>query len=473
MGRTIEELYLERFGCESETALPISGSGSHRRYYRLSSPAGCAIGVKGTDPDENKAFIYLAGHFRKKEINVPEILAVADGGMEYLQEDLGETSLFDKVAEGRNSGNYGEEETDFLCAALSELPKIQFIGAQDLDYSICYPDREFNARMVDFDLNYFKYCFLKLSGIEFNEIWLQNDFDRLKNDLLEDFGKTFMYRDFQARNIMWHKDSPWFIDFQGGRRGPIFYDAVSFIWQAGSHFPKEMKARLEDCYMTALKRFATIKESIFRSRMHIFALFRVMQVLGAYGFRGRFERKAHFLSSIPFAIDNLGQLLEEPLKKYPYLEKVLRELIIRESGEPRDETEGLEVEVMSFSYRKGVPEDRSIHGGGYVFDCRALNNPGRYDRFKGLSGLDPEVAEFLVGNSDTEAFLNEIYAPVDRHVRVFLGRGFKHLRICFGCTGGRHRSVYCAEKMAEHIHSAFGVRVSLHHRELGIKRTLE
>lgn len=472
MDRQLDILFEDHFKTPATEAVPLKVSGSNRHYYRLSSGSVSAIGVEGTDIDENRAFITLAGHFREKGINVPEIYGVSQDGQCYLQQDLGDESLYDKVRAGRESGSYSDAEVELLCGAIRELPRIQFIGAQDIDYSICYPDREFNARMVDFDLSYFKYCFLKTSGIRFNEIRLQDDFDAFKDNLLESFGGTFMYRDFQARNIMYHDGGYWFIDFQGGRRGPVFYDIASFVWQAGSHFPVQVKERLVAAYLEGLKQFASINRKVFNSRLRTFALFRTLQVLGAYGFRGRFERKPHFLNSIPYAIDNLKELILEPMPEYPYLREVLDDLVKAETGKLDTGDEVLTVEITSFSYKNGLPEDKSGHGGGYIFDCRALNNPGRYDEYKELCGRDDAVITFLDAQDGVTDFLENAYSLVDRHVEMFLLRGFSHIQVDFGCTGGRHRSVYCAEHMAEHIRQKFNIRVIICHRELGIRETL-
>jgi len=470
MKTKLEALYLQHFGCSAQLTTRLPASGSNRSYYRISGDAGNVIGALGTDFDENNAFISLARHFRSKGINVPQVYAVSEDGMAYLQEDLGDESLYDKLAHGRECGQYSEEEIQLMCKVVRALPKIQFIAAQDLDYNICYPDKEFNSRLVDFDLNYFKYCFLKTSGVEFNEIRLQDDFDALQDDLLDDFGGTFMYRDFQARNILWHQDKPWFIDFQGGRRGPMFYDIASFVWQASSHFSPSVKKRLTDAYLDALKQYATIEEKVFHEKFRLFSLYRTLQVLGAYGFRGLYEKKSHFIKSIPYAINNLRELLAEPFGRYPYLSKVLKELISSYAGGSEDIFDGLTVEVRSFSYHRGIPEDRSGNGGGFVFDCRALHNPGRYEQYRNLCGRDSEVISFLEENSEISAFLNEAYAMSERHVANFIERGFDNMQINFGCTGGRHRSVYCAEHMAKRLKEQFPqLRVKLTHRELGIR----
>ena len=465
-------LYRSFAGAEPSRIEPLSVSGSHRRYFRMvGGSGGSVMGVIGTDADENKAFVTIARHFRGKGINVPEILAVSDDLMVYLQEDLGSDSLFDMVAKGREAGSYSEDETVLLVKAISGLPKIQFKGGEGLDWNICYPDREFNGRMVSFDLNYFKYCFLKTEkGLEFNEIRLQDDFDLLKADLMECRSDAFMYRDFQARNIMVRDGEPWYIDFQGGRKGPIWYDVASFIWQARSRFPSEVKERLTDAYLEALRPYFTISREEFVEKLRIFVLLRSLQILGAYGFRGRFEKKEHFLESIPAALDNLRELLQTPFARYPYLSEVLRQL----AGEPaaRLESKELEVRVFSFSFKRGIPEDESGNGGGYVFDCRGMHNPGRYEQYRNSTGRDADVKAFLESRGEVQLFLDNVFSLTDPHVERYISRGFSSLQVSFGCTGGQHRSVYCAEALARHLAAKYDIRVKLVHRELNLESTL-
>lgn len=444
------------------TALPSSGS--NRKYYRVEGPSGTMIKVVGTDPDENRAFVTIARHFKEKGINVPEVYDVDEESLSYTQEDLGDCILYDLVANGRQAGEYSEEEQSLLCRAMSALPEIQFSGGEGMDWSVCFPDKEFNARMVDFDLNYFKYCYLKPAGIEFNEVRLQDDFDILKEDLLQDFGQTFMYRDFQARNVMMRDGEPYFIDFQGGRRGPIYYDVASFVWQARARYPAALKEKLIDTYLDSLERFSDIDRQAFRERLRIFVLFRTLQTLGAYGFRGLIEKKPHFLASIPFAITNINELLTTPFERYPYLCKVLQD--VTKAFKTYEETDGLTVSIFSFSYKKGIPADKTPNGGGYVFDCRSIPNPGKFERYRDMTGKDQPVIDFIESNGEAAVFLDNVFNLVDAHIERFLERGFTHLQVCFGCTGGRHRSVYCAEKLAAHVSGKYGqVNVDLLHRE--------
>lgn len=452
----------------------LNASGSHRRYFRLRSGDGFSvIAVSGTDRDENSAFCAIASHFASRGIPVPAIFAVSEDKMVYLQEDLGDDILFDIVSKGRESGTYSQEERALLCRVISALPKIQFEGAEGFDFSVCYPESSFGERSILFDLNYFKYCFLKATGLEFNEVSLQEDFERLKGDLLSGGGNTFMYRDFQARNVMIRDGQPYFIDFQGGRRGPIYYDVASFIWQARARYPEDLKQELLDAYLKALRAYVPdMDEDSFKEKLRLFLLFRILQTLGAYGFRGYFEKKPHFLASVPAAIDNLRRLIRVPFENYPYLGGILSKLTSMQQFYAAVEDKRLEVSVYSFAYKKGIPVDESGNGGGYVFDCRAINNPGKFEYYRQFNGTDKEVIKFLEDDGEVFTFLDSVYALADAHVARFIERKFTHLQICFGCTGGQHRSVYCAEHLAAHLAGKFDVRVKLIHREMDIEKTL-
>ena len=468
---TLKYLFESYTGETLAQSQELPASGSNRRYYRLTGQKTTLMGAIGNNLEENHAFIYLSKHFREKGLQVPLVLAVSEDGMSYLQEDLGDDLLFKRVASGRENGLYSAEETALLCQTIEQLPRIQFLGAQGLEWNQCMYEA-FDARMVDFDLNYFKYCFLKASGMEFNEVRLQEDFDRLREDLLVDVGNTFMHRDFQARNILLKDGKPWIIDFQGGRRGPFYYDVASFIWQARSRFPEQLKQTLIQTYLKALQEFQPVDESHFHSRLRLFVLFRTLQVLGAYGFRGYFEKKPHFIASIPYAMDNLRALLKTPFTDYPYLNRLLLQLTSMPQFNEFPEDRRLEVHIYSFSFKKGIPADSTGNGGGYVFDCRAINNPGKYEYYRQFNGMDPEVIKFLEDDGEVFPFLESVYKLVDAHVKRFSERKFTHLQVCFGCTGGQHRSVYCAEHLASHLSGKFDVKVVVTHREMNIEKSV-
>ena len=505
----LQQLYTSHFGKAPFSVEALAGAGSNRAYYRMGDEEGkTVIGVVGTSRDEDDAFIYLSQHFRKRQLPVPEVFAVSDDRMRYLQEDLGKQSLFDVLKDAREAGGrYNLKEQALLVETIKLLPNFQIRGARGLDWSHCYPQPEFNEENVLFDLNYFKYCFLKPTDLDFHELKLEANFRLMAKDLLAEPTDSFMYRDFQARNVMLDANGkPSFIDFQGGRKGPYYYDLASFLWQASARYPDKLRRMLIYEYYYSLKQFTEVpSKRHFVERLSLFVLFRTLQVLGAYGYRGYFERKKHFIDSIPPAINNLRRILETENFHYPYLMDVLRRLTLLpqfevKDEEPRQRTDGyrttdsnvyqahtndgpatfskydgkgpLVVRVFSFSYRKGIPEDESGNGGGYVFDCRSTHNPGRYEPYKQLTGLDEPVIRFLEDDGEIVTFLEHIYQLADAHVARYLQRGFTCLMFSFGCTGGQHRSVYSAQHLAEHINRKYGIEVRICHREQGINQIL-
>lgn len=448
-------------------ALPSSGS--NRKYFRLTKEDISLIGVFGQSREENHAFITLANYFYAQKLNVPKVLVASDDEQFYLQEDLGDTVLFDMIKAGRLTGVFSPEEKEFLHKTIALLADFQVKGAENLNFGTCYPQPEFNARSVYWDLNYFKYNFLKTTEMEFQEDLLENDFDKMAENLLQDKTDTFMYRDFQSRNVMLVAGNPYFIDFQGGRRGPVYYDVASFLWQAKANFSAELRDELIQTYIDSLKKYREVDEAEFVKRLRMFVLFRTLQVLGAYGFRGYFEKKPHFIQSIPFALNNLRELLKDGFDEYPYMKSMLQEMCdLKQFADTRKRE--LEVRVVSFAYKKGLPNDPSGNGGGYVFDCRAINNPGKFERYNNVTGLDEPVIKFLEDDGEMPVFLNNIFPLIDSHVKRYIERNFTNLMVSFGCTGGQHRSVYAAQKTAEYISKKIGVKVSLIHREQNLQQ---
>lgn len=454
-------LFRQYFGRDHKYVRSLTGSASNRQYFRLSDDETSCVGVLGVNPDENRTFIAMAAHFRAQGIAVPEVYAVSEDAEAYIQEDLGDTALFGIV------GSEGSEE--LLCRTVRCLPDIQFKGADGFDFSVCHSVCRFDRRLVLFDLNYFKYCFLKPSGLEFDENRLQDDFERLADDLTSVKTDTFMYRDFNARNVMIKDGAPCFIDFQGGMQGPIYYDVASFVWHARAGYSQDLKMRMLDEYLDALSVYVSVDREAFLETLRLFVLFRTMQILGAYGFRGMVEQKASFVVSIPDAVESLASQLETRLEDYPYLDSVLRRLVALPRFARQKQDGRLEVKVYSFSFKKGIPQDLSGNGGGYVFDCRSMHNPGRYEPYKKLTGRDKPVIDFLEEDGEIITFLEHVYGVVDPHVETFSSRGFTSLMVSFGCTGGQHRSVYCAEHLAHHLAERYpNVRVRLVHREQAI-----
>ncbi len=473
MIHSLRQLFEHITGKEAAQQITITASGSNRKYYRLISEDEkiSLIGVVGTSLDENNAFLYMIEHFTKCGLNVPKLVGVSDDRMCYLQEDLGDTLLFDFIADGRKTGVFCLEEKEMLSKTITALARFQIQGAKDFDFSYCYPQPEFNERSIRWDLNYFKYCFLKATELDFQENLLENDFEKLTNILLKAPNNAFMYRDFQSRNVMiTEKGEPYFIDFQGGRKGPVYYDVASFLWQAKANFHQELRAELIAEYIDELEKYTYVDRAEFYQTLQHFVIFRIMQVLGAYGFRGYFEKKPHFLQSIPFALKNLKQCLAKDMKEYPYLAETLLRLTKMKQFNESSNIKPLVVRIYSFAYKKGIPQDESGNGGGFVFDCRGINNPGKYTKYAHFTGLDEPVIDFMESNKEVFPFLQATYKLVDPTIKRYIDRGFQSLMICFGCTGGKHRSVYLAEKMASHVSERFGVEVQLVHREQDIAK---
>ena len=447
----------------------IKQQGSNRVYTRVTDADGkTVIRVDGINRDENRAFIYMSRHFAALGLPVPKVLWVSEDEMSYTQEDLGDTLLFDSIT------------PILLERAIRALAHIQIEGAKDFDWSVCFPVPTMDERSIRWDLNYFKYCFLKGTKIEFSEPKLEDDFDALVQKLTANANiNTFLYRDCQSRNIMIKDGQPYFIDFQGGRRGPTQYDVASLLWQAKANIAPALREQMIDAYLDELKKLQPdLNEHEWRTALPHFVLFRTLQVLGAYGYRGYFERKQHFLESIPNALRNLKEIFtQNPIlqQEYPTLFLLSNQLSIptvdRRSTDSQSQHEALVVTIYSFSFKRGIPVDESGNGGGYVFDCRSTHNPGKYEEYKHLTGLDQPVIDFLEQDGEILTFLESVDKLIDHHVERFLERGFTHLQVSFGCTGGQHRSVYCAEHLAKHLKEKYDVQIELNHRERGIVKT--
>ena len=464
----IIQLFEQHFNEKAEIVSMLPASGSYREYCRLKNKNRSVIGAFNADLKENAAFLSFTSHLKKNDIPVPEVYAVSNDLKKYLLEDLGDTTLFGFLSDIREKEGFSEQIISEYKKVLKLLPKIQVVAGKNIDYSVCYPRAAFDKTSMMWDLNYFKYYFLKLAQAQFDEQALEDDFQAFSDYLLTADSNYFLYRDFQSRNVMLKDGKVYFIDYQGGRRGALQYDVASLLYDGKADIPQSIRKQLFDLYVSELKKYIPVNESNFESYYKGFVLIRIMQAMGAYGFRGFYEKKEHFLKSIPFALKNLEYLLSEinlPVV-LPELFSVLGQLIHSEVLKKIGQTEkSLTVTVTSFSYKKGYPVDTSGNGGGHVFDCRALNNPGRYPEYQNLTGKDWEVQEFLEKKSEIGIFLNTAKIIVDQSVKTYIDRGFTNLAVSFGCTGGQHRSVYSAEKMAEHLRNNFPVNVVLIHRE--------
>lgn len=468
----VSALYTSWCGEDPSHVDVIQQSGSDRRYFRLHSKAGnSVIGTHGLNVAENEAFIYFAGKFHKKGLQVPEVLAVSYDKTVYLQEDFGETSLMD-ILERKG---YVPEVYTLFRESLRQLATLQIRGDSGLNYQKCLTNKEFGRQAIMADLLYFKYYFLDALQKPYDKQQLIDDFEALSNYLTHTEYKYFMFRDFQSRNILvTNKSQVHFIDFQGGMKGAPQYDVASVLWQARANLPDDWKASLLEEYIDAFEELVEekIDRDVFRSQYNGYVLIRLLQVLGAYGFRGLFERKAHFLTSIPQALKNLKWFVENNNMgiSVPEFRKVLQlciddEIIDRFTPVQADENTPLKVSVSSFSYRKGVPVDSSVHGGGFVFDCRGIDNPGRHVDYKEIHGRDKPVMEYLERQTRMQDFLNSVFDIVDISVEEYIKRGFDHLTINFGCTGGQHRSVYAADALARHLRNKYKLKIDLSHRE--------
>lgn len=462
----LRALYKKTFGREPESLEPLKADGSARRLFRLKDGQRSAIGAFGPDALENRAFLEFSRHFRSQKLPVPEIYAADEAQGVYLEEDLGSTTLFEYLSAERKGADLPRHVGDAYRKVLAWLPKFQAQVKAGLDLKFCYPRAGFDRQSIMWDLNYFKYYFLKLAKIPFNEAKLEDDFSKFADFLLEAPAEYFLYRDFQSRNIMLRGGEPWFIDYQGGRRGAAQYDLASLLYDAKADLQPETRDELRRFYLEASGQDA----AAFMLHYPAFVYIRIMQAMGAYGLRGFYERKTHFLASVPYAVRNIEWLLRnaELEAKVPELtacfKRIAASSALRQFGQTRL---GLTVRVMSFSYKNGVPLDDRGHGGGFIFDCRALPNPGRHAEYAQLTGRDKPVMDFLLKEPEVSKFLENVYAITDMSVENYLSRNFTSLSVAFGCTGGRHRSVFCAEALAARVKGRYGATVELTHREIG------
>jgi aminoglycoside/choline kinase family phosphotransferase len=469
----LKQLFEKYYHVPAEHVRPLQGQlgGSGRVIVRLSGGEKTAVGILYAVREENVAFLEFSKHFRKHGLPVPEIYEEDLGRGAYLEEDLGNTTLFEYLQQHRTGDDIAPEAVDAYRRVVEALPRFQIVAGRDLNYKVCYPRSSFDRQSISWDLNYFKYYFLRLSGISFNEQALEHDFGRLTKLLLSADHDYFLYRDFQSRNVMLRDGKPSFLDYQGGRKGALHYDIASLLYDGKADLPPALRQQLLDHYIDCLGSYIHITRDAFMEHYYAYVYVRIMQALGAYGFRGFYERKAHFLQSVPYALKNLTWLaqnvklpIELPalMDAFQGMSKSEKLLGLADSADP------LKVRIFSFSFHGDRPVDESGNGGGFVFDARSLPNPGREEQYKQLTGKDAAVITYLNQQGAVHQFFASVLSLVESSVSSYQRRGFKSLVVSFGCTGGQHRSVYLSERLAKHLRDADRVDVVVRH--LGLEK---
>lgn len=464
----LKQLFERHFHSAAERVQPLQGQlgGSGRKIIRLANEQVSAIGILGDVREENVAFLEFSKHFRRHGLPVPEIYEKDLDNGAYLEEDLGNVTLFEYLSENRNGEDIAPQAVEAYRKVVAILPQFQIVAGKDLNYKYCYPRNSFDRQSISWDLNYFKYYFLRLAGIPFSEQKLEDDFNRLTKFLLTAGRDYFLYRDYQSRNVMLRNGNPYFLDYQGGRKGALQYDIASLLYDAKADLPPELRLQLLDYYLEVLSGYVKVDRESFISLYYGYVYVRIMQALGAYGFRGFYERKAHFLQSVPYALKNIRWLLHHvklPIEMPTLLEAFRSMLGSEKLLGLAAEASTLTVRVFSFSFHQGIPKDDSGNGGGFVFDARSIPNPGREERFKELTGKDVPVIEYLNQLESVHQYLANVMSLVDSTIASYQRRGFKHLMVSFGCTGGQHRSVFFAEQLAKHLQNRNGVDVVVRH----------
>jgi aminoglycoside/choline kinase family phosphotransferase len=467
----LQKLFFDTFNKEVQHFIALEKSASNRKYYRMQHGNCSAIGAYNENERENKAFLTLSRHFLDRNICVPTVYNADLSKNIYLISDLGNQTLYQLLCETRkDDDDFPKSLINTYKQALDSLLDIQLAVCGDFDFSFCYPRAAFDKQSILWDLNYFKYYFLKLAQVQFDEQLLETDFHTLADFLLEANASFFLYRDFQSRNIMICDDTLYFIDYQGGRKGALQYDVASLLYDGKANIPQDIRELLVNHYIEQLQKKRPKEATDFKKYYYAFVFIRIMQAMGTYGFRGFYEQKRHFLQSIPYALKNLKWLLNNvqlPIE-IPALWKVYHQLIeaksLQQYGRPT-----LKISINSFSYKDAIPLDVSGHGGGFVFDCRCLPNPGREDKYKSLTGKDKEVIACLDDKPEVNSFFEHVISIIDMAVRNYTDRQFQHLMVSFGCTGGQHRSVYFAERLQQYLQKNYSVDTEVKHYNIEVK----
>ena len=471
----IRETFKNWYGKKADFIHKLPQTASYREYYRVSYNGDTVIGVINEDRKENEAFLSFTKTFNKLNLNVPKVLYEDLDKDVYLLNDLGDTTLYSLIHANKHDYKAAPQLIELYKKALEQLLKFQIVADKSIDYNYCYPRSKFDLQSIVWDLNYFKYNFLKLGRIAFDEQLLENDFKKFADFVSSVNTDNFLYRDFQSRNLMIKDDQLYFIDYQGGRKGALQYDVASLLYDAKAEIPQYLREELLNHYLDKLESDYGYDRNEFIKSFYAFVLLRIMQAMGAYGFRGLFEKKVHLIKSILPARKNLKYLLQRGKLDFgiPHLHEVFRNIISSDEFNIYEErflpNDKLSVTITSFSYKREFPIDLADNGGGFVFDCRGLNNPGRHLEYKLLSGRHPDVIRFLINNSNVDEFMDNVYKLVDSTIEKYLELGFKNLMVNFGCTGGQHRSVYCADKLYEYLKNKYDINVFLSHIEQGIK----
>jgi len=467
----LKQLFERHFHSPATRVQPLQGQlgASGRNIVRLANETNTAIGILYGVREENVAFLEFSRTFRRHGLPVPQIYEEDLEQDAYLEEDLGDLTLYQFLTEHRKGDDISPEVSDAYRRVVTILPRFQVEMRNKVNYKVCYPRGSFDRQSIAWDLNYFKYYFLRLAGIPFSEQALENDFSRLTKFLLSADREYFLYRDFQSRNVMMVGGSPYFLDYQGGRKGALQYDIASLLFDAKADLPPELRQQLLDHYLDSLETFLPLDRGVFMHYYYAYVYARVMQALGAYGFRGFYESKPVFLQSVPYALKNIRWLLHNVTLPValPSLMAAFTAMLGSEKLQSiAAESDKLTVRINSFSFHRGLPKDETGHGGGFVFDARSLPNPGREESFKPLTGKEAAIADYLNQQGSVRQFFANVISLVDASVSNYQDRGFKNLSVSFGCTGGRHRSVYLAEQLARHLRERRGVEVVVHHRDL-------
>lgn len=466
----IEKAFRRWKGTPPEIITRLPQSGSDRIYFRLTYPEDQVIGAYNPSREENDAFVGFSNHFRSKELRVPEIYVYYPEQNIYFLEDLGDINLFTWLAQRSDEERFNEETEALFMTIAADLVRIQTEGVRGLNLSLCYPHRSFDRQSIVWDMNYYKYMFLKLISAPFNETRLERDFEALTRFLLDAGQDYFLFRDFQTANIMIRDGIPWYIDYQGGRLGAPHYDIASLVYDAKAYIPSGLRKKTLDRHLDLFAAATGKPGESLEKYTGAFVLIRLMQALGAFGFRGLHENKPTFSESIVPAVELMNELLAGDNVKLdlPELKKASEAVPLQRKYRILSHYQQMvTINIESFSYVKGKTLNYD-NGGGFVFDCRGLRNPVHVPGLAELTGFDPEVAEFFGNDDEAVAFAGDCSNIIRNSLPMLRRKGVLEINVAFGCIGGQHRSVWCAARVASMLSAMPGVTVSIRHAELDV-----